>query len=125
MPGMPMPGAAAGAAGFSSGLSATSVSVVRTIDHVNILVLECVEANAVASLLDVFNNDRALEASIVGNLADRLFDSTANDVYADFLIAFSLDFIQCRQDVDEGRAATCDDTFRRHLRRYLPQQLHA
>ena len=133
-----MPGAA-GAAGAGSGLSATNVSVVNTkaameaafckavrvtlagstipaFYHVDVFFRQRVEANALIGCFNLRYDNRAFQACIGSNLTNRFFNSAFYEVDARLYVAFFMEFIQSRENVDERRAAAGYDAFFQQLR---------
>ena len=132
MPGIPPPPPPAGAGGFFSGalghesfggkdqagdggrvLQGGTGHFGRVHDALGDQVAELAGRGivALAGPLDLFDDDRAFDTGVVRDLAGRLFESAADDVHADLLIAFELEFIQGGDDLDQGGAAAGDDAF--------------
>ena len=133
----PIPPGAAGIAGSSDLMSATSDSVVRTIeateaafssallvtfvgstipcfDHIAVGLIVCIKAVAnFVSIDDFVNDNAALEACVFRDLANRLFECFAHDCNACFLVACGgvNECCHCRNCIQASCAAACNDAF--------------
>ena len=78
-------------------------------EHVPVLALEGVKAGAELGLGNGLHDDLAARAGIVGDLADRSFESAADDVHPDLLLAIELELVESRDGLQQRRATTGDD----------------
>src|SRR5258708_5491405 len=70
-----------------------------------------VQAFVALAALALTDDERAFQARVVGERAERLLDRTADDLSADFLVAFELERVEDLLRRDEGDAAPGDDAF--------------
>src|SRR5579884_2999103 len=86
------------------------------LEHVNILVGEDVVADMVVTLLflstaDTFDDDRAVFATVDGELADGLLKSAAQDAHACCSITLQVQAVEGLNGVQQGNATTGDHAF--------------
>ena len=132
---MSPPGGPAGAAGFSSGISATSASVVSNrlamlapfsmatlatfagsvtpgLDHILVVFGEGVEAEVgLLARGDLLGDNGSLVASVVGDLPHGLLEGASDDVRSRRLIALQLESVEGTDAAHVGDAAARYDTF--------------
>src|ERR1035437_8441875 len=78
------------------------------LEHVAVLALEGVEALTLGQCLDPLDDDLAVRAGVVGDLAEGRFERATQDAEAHRLIADELDEVERRDGLKQGHATAGD-----------------
>src|SRR5439155_9637405 len=82
------------------------------LDEVFVIAGQGVVAEVVVlRLVDLSQHDGAFFAGVLGDLAQRLYESTLHNVDADLLIALNLQLVECGDAAGQGYTAARDDPF--------------